>query len=85
LAPSPEWRLGGFGDASSIDRSQIDVEQGLVLLALLLILFSQADDFSKDFRIEAVALRLLKISFLPSFNSLISFSMCSMRSTMVRN
>ena len=61
-----EWRLGGLGDASSIDRSQINLKQGLVLLALLLVLLSQPDDLSKDLRIEAVALRLL-IDFLLAF------------------
>jgi hypothetical protein len=39
--PVTRMAVGGLGDASSIDRSQIYLEQGLVLLALLLILFSQ--------------------------------------------
>jgi hypothetical protein len=64
VAPSPEWWLGGLGDPSSIDRSQINLEQGLVLLALLLVLLSQPDDLSKDLRIEAIALGFLIDFFL---------------------
>ena len=59
LRAAPERRLGGLGDPSSIDSSQINLEQGLVLLALLLVLFSQPDDFSKHLTIEAVAFGLL--------------------------
>jgi hypothetical protein len=56
---SHQTELGGLGDASSIDRSQINLEQGLVLIALLLVLFSQSNDLSKDLRIEAVTFGFL--------------------------
>ena len=56
-----QWReLGGLRGTSSFDRSQINLEQGLVLLALLLVLLSQADDLSNDLSIEAIALGFLK-------------------------
>jgi hypothetical protein len=49
-------KSSGLGDATSFDRSQINVEQRLVLLALLLVLLTQPDDFSKHLHVEAVAL-----------------------------
>jgi hypothetical protein len=48
--------LSRLGGASSFDRSQINLEQGLMLFALLLVLLSQLDDLAKDLNIEAVAL-----------------------------
>ena len=48
--------LSCLGGASSFDRSQINLEQGLMLFALLLVLLSQSDDLAKDLNIEAVAL-----------------------------
>jgi len=51
--------LSCLGGASSFDRSQINLEQGLMLFALLLVLLSQLDDLAKDLNIEAVALGFL--------------------------
>jgi hypothetical protein len=51
--------LSCLGGASSFDRSQINLEQGLMLFALLLVLLSQSDDLAKDLNIEAVALGFL--------------------------
>ena len=52
--------LCGLRNAGALDRSQIYFEQGLVLLTLLLVLASQANDLSNDLYIEAVALGFLK-------------------------
>jgi predicted RecB family nuclease len=52
--------LSSLGDASFLDRSQVNLKQGLVFFALLLILLSQPDDLSKDLNIEAIALGFLK-------------------------
>jgi hypothetical protein len=52
--------LSSLGDASFLDRSQVNLKQGLVFFALLLILLSQPDDLSKDLNVEAIALGFLK-------------------------
>ena len=52
--------LSSLGDASFLDRSQVNLKQGLVFFALLLIPLSQPDDLSKDLNIEAIALGFLK-------------------------
>jgi hypothetical protein len=49
-----------LGDPSSLDCSQINLEQGLMLLTLLLVLLSQPNDLSDDLNIEAIALSFLK-------------------------
>src|SRR5262249_52966293 len=53
-------RSSNLGDARSLHRSQINLEQGLVLLALFLVLLSQPNDLSNDLNVEAVALGFLK-------------------------
>jgi hypothetical protein len=53
-------RSSSFGDARALDRFKINLQQGLVLLPLLLILLSQPYDLSNDLNVKAVALGLLK-------------------------
>ena len=57
-----------------IHSAQVDLEQGLVLVALVLILFAQLEDLLEDLHVETFALGLGKISFLASISSLISSS-----------
>src|SRR4029453_19316331 len=49
---------GGLGDGGRrpLDRTHVDVEQGLVLLALVLVLLAQPDDLLQHLDIEAFAL-----------------------------
>src|SRR5260370_21278849 len=49
---------------------EVDVEKGLVLLSLILVLCAQANYFWKDPNVEAVVLGL-KIDFLPRFAKLL--------------
>src|SRR4029077_6772788 len=55
----------GLRDTSSLDGSEVNLEQGLMLLPLLLILLSQPEDLSNDLYIESVALGFLKDLPLP--------------------
>ena len=59
---------------------EIEVEQRLLFVALVLILFAQAKDFLQHFYVEALSLGLGKSSFLASFNAFSSSSICSTRS-----
>ena len=50
--------LGGALRAGRFHRPHIHVEQGVALVALLLVLLPQFDDFLEDFHIEALGLGL---------------------------
>jgi hypothetical protein len=67
--------------AGALHGSEIQVEQGLLFVALVFVLLAQAQDFPEDFHIEALSLGLCEDFLLASFSTLISSSMRSTRST----
>src|SRR5215217_2496987 len=70
--------LGGFGHRCrvySLHRPHIDVEQGVVLVALVLVLLAKPDDLLQDLHVKALALGFGEDLFFCSVSS------CSMRST----
>ena len=51
--------------AGALHGSEIQVEQGLLFVALVLVLLAQAQDFPEDFHVEALSLGLCEDFFLP--------------------
>src|SRR3954451_15736571 len=73
--------LGHGRGACGLHGAQVDVEQGLVLVALILILLAQADDLLQDLHVKALALGFREDLLLLLIQLLQLGVSCSMRST----
>src|SRR5258708_40275216 len=76
--------LGGQFRAGCFHRRHLHIKQSVALVALVLVLLPQLDDFLEDFYIKTLSLGLRKDFFFDSFNSCNSVSKCSIRSTKER-